>query len=427
MPTTPELDEYSVAGQGVARLAVPRWARAARLATAAGAFGCVVAGAFRLNGWRWVMDGLTPGFAVIVAAVVTAGAAAAIATWRSGLLLAILALRRTKGELVYGGLTSWAQVVAAAAVPLTLLAGTAWCAASSARICPLPGSLVRTARQIPAPDQRRSLPVYLWDYATWIDPEWLDTVDLVLPYEKGPPQKLLPKIYFADARAHAVELELHGRRPRSYPRPEVEALFASGALHPGDWPLVWKLEREAGLALEGGPVPALYLLELGHDRGAAADNTAPTLAVGVPWDGIHKQGEGRLFFWGSDGSVFQVRCADPCGESAARVLERIRFPADPRGSAKERLEWTRRRIAKLLAAPVPPQDTTGRARYERTLTLYLVSMLTMDPRDPEAFFHIGKLAHNRETVLSALRYGRDVGLEQAKVFELEATAEKMER
>jgi hypothetical protein len=382
----------------------------------------VTAGAFRLNGWRWVMDGLTPGFAMVTAAVVTVAVAAGMLAWRSRVLMGILALRRREGELVYAGMTSWTQTAAAIALPSALLAGTAWCVITSVRICPLPGSLVRTTRQVPAPEPTRSLPVYFWDYATWIDPEWLDSVDLVLPYEKGPPQKLLPKVYFADARAHAVELELHGRRPRAYPRAEVEALFASGALHPGDWPLVWKLEREAGLAADEVPVPALYLLEL-----RAPQQEPPTLAVGVPWDGARKQGEGRLFFWGTDGSVFQARCAEPCGESAARVLERIRFPADPRGSAKERIEWTKRRIAKLLATPVPAQDTTGRARYERMLSLYLVSMLTMDPRDPEAFFHIGKLAHNRETVLSALRYGRDVGLEKAKLFELETMAEKMER
>jgi hypothetical protein len=60
------------------------------------------------------------------------------------------------------------------------------------------------------------------------------------------------------------------------------------------------------------------------------------------------------------------------------------------------------------------------------LSLYLVSLLTQDPRDPEAFFHLGKLARNRETATSAARFGRDLGLEPMKILELEATANRLE-
>ena len=113
-----------------------------------------------------------------------------------------------------------------------------------------------------------------------------------------------------------------------------------------------------------------------------------------------------------------------------RSLELIRFPSDPRGSHAERLEWTKATLKKLLDATeagtgAKPEAAAERAQRESLLSLYLVSLLTLDPRDPEAFFHLGKLARTRETILSAIRYGRDLGLEHAKIVELEAVADRL--
>jgi hypothetical protein len=77
-------------------------------------------------------------------------------------------------------------------------------------------------------------------------------------------------------------------------------------------------------------------------------------------------------------------------------------------------------IKKLLSSP--PQGPDQKERYEKLLSLYLVSYLTLDPRDPEAFFHLGKLSRNKTTLLSAIQYGKDLGLEPAKILELKNLA-----
>ena len=107
----------------------------------------------------------------------------------------------------------------------------------------------------------------------------------------------------------------------------------------------------------------------------------------------------------------------------ARMLELLEFSPDPKGSFQERFSWTTSTLKKLLRT-TPLDNAAERTRHENLLQLYLISMLTLDPRDSEAFFHLGKLARNRETALSAMRYGRDLGMEPEKLLELQAVADK---
>ena len=422
----------TVAGAGLAELPIPFWLRLARAGLALGISSLIFTSVFVLSGWRWVTDagadGFSAGFAVASAALVTFAVGVPFALARAGFFNLIVNIRRgSDGKPVFGGFRSAARPVAILALLGLLLGLTGLLANEGIRSCPLPELLSKVHYDILAPRPAdKMVPVYFWDYATWVDPAMLDHVNIVVPYEKGPPQKLLPKIFFEDSGNHAIVLELHGRRPRSYSPTEVLDLFDSTVAHPRDWPLLWRLEREAGLAAEGMNAPILYLVRLNQGT-----RSQVTQAIGVPWDtsgSTPRPENGRLFFWGPDGSVFQVKCASPC--TMARTLELIQFPPDPRGSHADRLEWTKATLKKLLEAAeavggAKPEAGPERARQDNLLSLYLVSLLTLDPKDPEAFFHLGKLARNRETILSAIRYGRDLGMEHAKIVELEAVADRL--
>lgn len=413
-----------VAGAGFAELPVPAGLRLARALLAFGLFLGILTAAFALSGWSWVTaadtDGLGVAFAVWCATVMTAAVGAPLAVVRLNVLNRIVNIRVVAGRTVFGGFRSAWRPLGIVGLIAALFGLAAFCVYESARTRPIPDLLTKLRLEIKPPQPEEKLvPIYFWDYATFINPAWLDRVNIVLPYEKGPPQKLIPKIFFEDATTHAIVLQLHGRRPRQYSQSDVYALFELGIAQPADWPLAWRLEREAGLTAEGLNVPVLYLMRL--NQGISSQVTH---AIGVPWavgggdnpDGTAPSGSGtgRFFFWGPDGSVFQVKCPSPCAMS--RMLELVQFPADPRGSRAERLEWTKKTLRSLLAA---------NTRQDGLLSLYLVSMLTQDPRDPEAYFHLGKLARNLTTLRSAISFGRDVGLEPEKIIELQAEADRL--
>jgi hypothetical protein len=416
-----------VAGLGEAELPVPAWVRWSRILLAAAGSGALLCGCFALWGWSWVTGDSWLAAAALGTLVVAAAAAIAVAAARTRFFDRLLGIKGTGEDRHFVGFRSWLEVLPAAFVLFVECAGAGAAAWHSVRTCPIPSMYSKVRYEILPPGRDEGLvPVYLWDYATWFDPAWLDKYNLLLPYEKGPPQKLLPKVFFESTDKRVVELELHGRRPRSYPAEQVHAIFdsASPVVSPLRWPLVWLLLREAGLIVAGEGPPILYLIRVGQG------SSNVTQAIGVPWESaplrgetLDKSGSGRFFFWGPDGSVFQARCARPC--RLARLLELVQFPPDPRGSHVERLEWTKAAIRKLLDAPMPAPESAERRRHESLLTLYLVSLLTLDPRDPETFFHLGKLARNRETISSAIRYGRDLGMDPARILELEATAEKL--
>lgn len=402
----------SVAGAGVAELPVPLWARALKVLIPLGVFKAVVSVGFAAQGWNWVASGFTAETSAHMALVITFGAAVAIATVWLGLVNKLLNIRKKNGRLVFGGFYKKRQSLWPLLILAALFAIPSFAITYAVMTCPLPQALTKVNVEVPPPTGRLS-PIYFWDYATFIDPQWLDTHNLVLPYERGLPKRLLPKFYFQDVKKQKIAVELHGKRPRTYDQQLVHEVFNDPVVHPRNWPLLWKLQKEAGLITDGVQAATLYLLRL-HQPGTSN----VTQAIGVPWP----YGDGRVFFWGPDGGVFQVKCQAPC--DLARMLELVQFPQDPKGSHASRLAWTKGRIRELLAQPMPTEHA-AKARHENFLSLYLVSLLTLDPRDPEAFFHIGKLAKNRETAISAARYGRDLGLEPVKILELEATAERL--
>ncbi len=279
---------------------------------------------------------------------------------------------------------------------------------------PLPYEIKRIKQEVLLPDAHENLvPVYFWDFASWYNVDGLKEIDIVVPYEKGPPKKLLSKIYFQNKKTQKIELELHGKRPRQYPLSQIRSYFDGNMIPFSQIKRFAQLAKESGLIF-GQKIPMLYLIELDS-------KDYSTFAVGIPWqEAIHNNNslDGRVFFSGPGGSVFQARCDSPCRFS--RFLELIQFPNDPSGSFSERHAWVVSSIKKLLSSP--PQDPDQKERYEKLLSLYLVSYLTLDPRDPEAFFHLGKLSRNKTTLLSAIQYGKDLGLEPAKILELKNLA-----
>lgn len=418
----------NVAGKGFAEWPVPFWLKLVRSAFALGVALCVAAVLFNIGGWSLVTDtgadGFSLWFAVWGVALVLISMATPVIFSKLGMFRKLFNVRRAASgdRWVFGGFRSSKDP---AAILLSLAAVYATAALGVYRAvvtCPLPEMLTKASFEIMAPNlesgaESEMAPIYFWDYATWMNPDWLNEINIILPYEKGPPQKLLPKIYFEDAKTHAIVLELHGRRPRQYKPETIYGIFEQPVVHPRDWPLVWRLEREAGLTTEGLNAAILYLLRINQ-----GGSSRVTQAIGVPWDtrgSTPRPDNGRFFYWGPDGSVFQVKCPSPC--RMARLLELVQFPEDPRGSHQQRLAWTKDTIRKLLETSKPGQADRKR---ENLLSLYLLSLLTIDPRDPEAYFHLGKLARNRETVVSAIRYGRDVGMDPAKLMELQAAADR---
>lgn len=438
----------SVRGSGLAELSVPSWLRILHLSSTLGIFFFVLSIAFfamvLITRWAWVGTASVAAIGFVSSLCVTMASGCAWLWFTKGPTLRILNLRKDEaGKTVWGGWGLGLHGISGPAVVVALMAllfvALEVMVTRGMATFPLPRELVRATVEVAPPPTSSSesgpQPIYFWDYATWFDPAWLDQFRLLVPYEQGPPQKLLSKIFFEDAATHEVVLELHGKRPRWYSTDAVETVFRTRGLHPADWRLLWQLQREAGLTAPGRQLHQFWFAEVTQKGGAATG----TRLIGIPWLGAlgsrtELTGEhgvvpltsrvpfGQFFFWGPDGSVFQVRCPSQCALS--RALELVSFPADPRGSASERIRWTQERLKKLLTAP-RPADKNTRIRHENLLSIYLVSLLTLDPRDPETFFHLGKLAHNAETVFSAIRYGRDLGLEAEKIAELEAVAQDL--
>lgn len=432
---TPQMT-IQVSGKGVAELPIPLSIRLLQLLIGLGASMSVASAVFSLLGWSWIEFAARSGTLAIAAAVAAIALGAGAWTARSRAIRALLSLRRARTgppRWCFGGFRSRREAFYPVALAAALVALPLFLAYRSIASSPLPERLtsfdVRTGFARP----EGALPVFFWDYSTWIDPAWLNAREIYLPYEKGLPQKLLPKIHFRNAATHALELELHGRRPRSYRPDQVSELFnalggedASLSLFSRKralLPLLIQLEREAGVINAGAGRPEEFFF-LRFENG--------TRLIGVPWNellaGSAKKYPGRFFFWGPDGSVFQVRCeqgaASQC--AAAPLLSRVEFPSDPRGSLAERRRWTGEQLRRLTDLLTQEHDPRARAEAESALSLYLVSYLTIDPRDAEAFFHLGKLAKSRETLESILRYGRDVGMEPPKILELQSLMQNLQ-
>jgi len=416
--------EISVAGRGNANLPLPLAFKIYRVFLALGFLVSIPLAFWALFGWDWLSLGFTNTVVAIASGAITLALAVAAAAFHSRFIASLFNIRRSlsDGKWVFGGLTGMGSPFGGVCIAILVWLSGGTSVLKILHDCPLPERFEKVKIEVPTLQPREKLvPVYFWDYATAISPEWLDEMNLLLPYEKGPPQKLLSKIYFENARTGAIELELHGKRPRTYPNVEVRLLFENGALNPADWHLAWKLMREAGLTVVKTKTLSLIELERKELR-------LTTHAIGSPWtpeiaEAKHENSEigGRVFFWSPEGAVFQARCVAPC--RASRMLDLVQFPSDARGSLPARIKWTQDRLKELLNTP-PGTDPKVRRNHENLLTLYLLSLITLDPRDPETFFHLGKLARNRETVLSALRYGRDLGLDGARAIELQAVAER---
>ncbi|MEW6057448.1 MAG: hypothetical protein AB1540_12620 [Bdellovibrionota bacterium] len=414
--TTPPIH---VAGAEVAEFEVPKILYVARLGIALGIFLTAALGALAAVGWGWLSEGFSPAVALWGASIVTVASGLSVSSLKSNLIDKCLGLTRKDKSIVFIGVKRALKVSFGLFLLAALGSSSIALLIHNISAFPLPSKLNRTRIEVRSASAEEKLwPVYFWDYATLIDPAELDRFNLIVPYEKGPPERLLSKVYWENPQTHSIELELHGKRPRAYSTELVAQLFASNQTHPRDWSLVWKLSKEAGLFSGRTQAESLHLIQLEQ----AGQPT--THAIGVPWTqnpNAERTGAGRFFFWGPDGSVFQVKCAQPCGLS--RILELAQFAPDPKGSRAQRVSWTQATLKKLLGQlpeVVSKKDATARRRHETLLNLYLISLLTLDPRDPEAFFHLGKLARNRETLLSAIRYGRDVGMQQAALVELES-------
>ena len=342
--------------------------------------------------WGWIQFGYTSGLAFKFALLTTTGALVFFLVVRNNSLSSLWNLRRIDRKWVYGGhagLTGMIASILIIAAPTTTLF---WSLSEIINTFPTPTKL-DVIKENPALDSTLK-PVFLWEYATVFDPRWFREFEIVLPYEKGPPQKLLGSFYLQHRKTRALGAAFYGKRPRQYDRSTVAALFSERAAtypHPRHWPLLYNLAREAGA--------------LGANR-LSLFETPYASRIGT---------SERLFFWSPAGAVFQARCDSPCVFEP--MLSHVRFAEDSKASLKSRQDLTKAKLKMLLETY--PKNAEQRVLHESELVLTLISWLTLDPRDPEAFFHIGKLATNRETVASAVRYGKDLKMSAPQIAELE--------
>jgi hypothetical protein len=329
-------------------------------------------------------------------------------------------------------LTQRAFVVVVCAA-LTYLAASTWWLSSplprALRMHEFPSSFqIPTTLEGTAIDGTSTLPVVFWDYVTWIRADELAGLSLLLPYEKGPPAKLLGKVLFIRRSDNQLSLELSGKRPRAYPLEQVREAFSNTGelIFPSaTWPLAYALATESGVAqtqqVSGRRSPmTLFQITRKSTTDGAANAGSGTWAVGVPWTGLNastpdQDFAGRFAFLSPAGSVFQVRCPSPCDLGA--WLERTSFwQAGGPETRRLQLQWTAQVLRKFLESPKSVNEN------KTWVILYLVSLLTQDPTEKEAYFHLGKLTDNPQTLRSAIRYGKDVGLDPARIAELEAKA-----
>lgn len=258
----------------------------------------------------------------------------------------------------------------------------------------------------PLNDASAPLGYYFWDYGLIMEQSQLKDVQVHIPFEQGPPQKLLGRVLLFKNGDHQPLLEVHGRRPRklTVPRPfhwpSVEAVVAA--------PVLWQLVYEAG----GQPSlwdPSSWPSPLMVSR--APDDSEELHVVGTPWT----QGQLRLVMVAADGSLYQVRCGTehhPCP-----FTEGLRSAQWSNSSHHIRRQWTQRKIkSQLQQLTAHPQDDS----IKTSLQLYLASLITLDPRDTQAYFHLGMLTPRRDTLQAMIRYGQAVGLEPEKLLELQA-------
>ncbi|MGE4232929.1 MAG: hypothetical protein AB7F43_06315 [Bacteriovoracia bacterium] len=250
--------------------------------------------------------------------------------------------------------------------------------------------------------------IFFWDYSTYVYSEWLDKIDVLVPYEKGPPNKLLSKIYLAQKDGRTL-LELGGRKPRKLSKQDLSSLTSyfssnqSTLLQPQSWSLMSTIVNEVGFS------PAeLTLFHLKND------SSVTTYISETEFFSKKEPSKGLLI--GLDGSLFSVQYS---GESSLnRMVELSSFEKDPRHTAQKRYNFTKQKISQLLQEK--PSEQT-----EVLLKLYLASILSIYPAEKDAYFHLGRLSTNRMTVLSMIRYGRDVGLSHAQIFELQSHYEQL--
>lgn len=413
-------------GSRTARFAVPLWAKLAQVLALALIAAATALAALAADGWQWVADASLLRLSVTLVAAAIAACAVAWGVKRTGALrwlLGITGERKSKApgtELVflYRGPSFWRPLGLSLALGLPLVAagGAIWFLAAAA---PVPLSVTEQHVLAPASPSGK-IPTHFWDYALLFPEDLLNQLEVQIPYEKGPPEKLLPRVTLIDRESRRPVLELSGKRPRKVPDHDVELIFHNekGSTLAALWqfiPEIVRLEREAGMLGEAArPLwerPQLALIHFGTgDEGA--------MAIGTPWpEGAAGEIDQRFFYRTDEGAIFQVRARD---SRMLPVLASVRVTHDAHGTLKERKEWALAQVQEGLSRAFKP----GAADSARTrLMLAIASLLTMDPRDPEAFFHLGKLARDADTVHAALRYGRDVGLEPAKLAELQAELE----
>jgi hypothetical protein len=381
------------------------------------AFFAVFAAALALDQWQWSSDETLWRLYITVGAAGAAALASAVALcvygmrlWRSGagFALTMILSGSITGAAIY-------QLASTSPIPRTIVENT---------IIPQ-GDFVNapTAAQTNDHTNARDLslkPYQFWGMGLLLPQSLTSRISVNLPYEKGPPEKFLSRIILKDSKTGAFIAELHGPRPRLYKNYQVDPVFTLhnqyNLLRVFEYlPEIVNLELEAGLwgsrTSEGRP--DMSVNPLGKRRPILTRTKiagTPVEFIGSPWSG--DSSEIRFIVrHNQTGVIHQVRLADA---TLKQSFEQIVLVDDLAAQRPQGRNQSQMRLRDEMAAAVENKVVN------EALILRLVSLLTIDPRDPEAFYHLGKLTKDRNTLHAALRYGRDVGLAPTKLAELQS-------
>ncbi len=263
----------------------------------------------------------------------------------------------------------------------------------------------------------KQMALHFWDYSLVLSPSLIKNLELELPYAKGPPERLLGSIIFRDVTTHEAVLELQGKRPRTL-NPQIIARFfpVEGSAEKTKF-LLWRdpearelleaLSKETNLSVLNEELNLIKVFPALQAEGASE----PFLMVGQILDPSKRI---SFIYIKGDGSFFQVGCRHGC--PFTEILKNAIFAGDPKINLNQRKSFALSQVQAALAGAAKNQN-------EATpfLPWYLASYLTLDPRDPEAYFHLGKITTNAVTQASSIQYAKDVGLEEIKLFELKSS------
>jgi hypothetical protein len=240
---------------------------------------------------------------------------------------------------------------------------------------------------------KNTVPLYFWDYALFLNQDFLLNYYLEFPYEKGPPHKLLNSVLIKDKKTKNTVISLLGRRPRKIDYQSVIELFKNtkeikfNLILSNEEKLLLNLMNECGLKQEKEKLSLLLIQEQALIFGSLL--------------------QGHFILINQDGSFFPIKIHEK--NLTLNFLSKIFISSNARSQVLSRVNFTKTEIEKNLKL----------LNLEK-LEYLLISLITLLPSETEAFFHLGKITKNPALLDSIIQYAYDLKMDPAELTELKS-------